>query len=158
MTGEACDNTANAGEAKPFNATWEPRCPGCGCVRCTGHTPGCRKPEPSTTQNINLTIKLDAPILEHGFRVFNGLLRKILEGQQTMATTLADFQELGTKFDTDLAAVTTGVTDLKAQIQALKDQIATGGMNAADEAAAKELMASKEAQLAAAAALFAPTP
>ena len=117
MTGEACDNTANAGEAKPFNATWEPRCPGCGCVRCTGHTPGCRKPEPSTTQNINLTIKLDAPILEHGFRVFNGLLRKILEGQQTMSAAMQTVLDKVTALKTSEDSLIALVTGLAQQIR-----------------------------------------
>ncbi len=153
-----CDNTADAGEA---------RCSYCG-KRLSSHISGCPFGPPETPV-VHHVYGLDEPTrkmieqllagnLERLAGRVIGLLRKILEGQQKMATTLADFQELGTKFDTDLTAVTTGVTDLKTQIQALKDQLATGGMSAADEATAKELMASKEAALAAAAALFAPTP
>lgn len=147
-----CDNTANAGEAKPFNATWEPKPYAVIKCQCCGrHHPEHSDSCGINTQTIHRTYGLDEPTrkmieqllagnLERLAGRVIGLLRKILEGQQTMASATKD------AIDALVNDVNTATASIAARIAALEAQGQRTDMTADEEAAVvSELTAAKAA-------------
>jgi len=149
MNGE-CDNTAKA--------SWN-QCPGCG--ECNGrHNSRCPTLWPKLeTPVVHHVYGLDEPTrkmieqllagnLERLAGRIIGLLRKLNERLDLIMATEADFAAR-------ITAMETATTNLAAAFQALRDQLATGGISSGAEEA---FLATFDAKIAALNAIGAPTP